>query len=92
MAQDKIISQNRHELPRNIKTIGCTQEKLLVFYENCDSLDIFFLGTGSIKRVQSFFWVDPNTEKVSVSGQDIYLRGASYVKQIRLKSRYFLET
>lgn len=60
LTNNQIIHQKKHEFPRNIRTLSVKAEKLLVFYENCDSLDIFQISQDSINRLHTFFWVDPS--------------------------------
>jgi len=38
------------------------EQKLLIFYENCDTLDIFHYGLNPLKRIYTAYWVDPNVQ------------------------------
>jgi hypothetical protein len=82
--KNEIISRQRYDLSKNIRTLALKDNLLYVFYESSDSLDTIIIREEGIAKVWTHHWVDLGTQDVFPFREHLFLRGASYVKNIRL--------
>ena len=82
----QVIHKITYNANRHIRTLAVQAPLMYVLYADCQVLDIFDLTSSAINKVRTYHWVDPSPVSLFLSQNHLFLRGASYVKHLRIEN------
>lgn len=57
-----------------------------MFFEGSDCLKLYKISQNTLKKVWTYYWVDWNSLQIFINDNNIYIKGGSYIKHIKLRN------